>query len=92
MILVIIIVVGGENMLQRTLGSGWGVVIPGGLIAALGFADLSVDAWRALVALGMLMSAMMIWHRQLRHFVLLPSCVALVSGMMLIIMNVKLMG
>lgn len=79
-------------MLQRTLGSGWGVVLPGVLIVALGFADLSVDAWRALVALGMLMSAMMIWHRQLRHFVLLPSCVALVSGMMLIIMNVKLMG
>ncbi|MDM6965290.1 DUF1435 domain-containing protein, partial [Klebsiella michiganensis] len=25
MILVIIIVVRGENMLQRTLGSGWGV-------------------------------------------------------------------
>ncbi|TYF89603.1 DUF1435 domain-containing protein [Klebsiella grimontii] len=92
MILVIIIVMRGENMLQRTLGSGWGVVLPGVLIAALGFADLSVDAWRALVALGMLMSAMMIWHRQLRHFVLLPSCVALVSGMMLIIMNVKLMG
>lgn len=92
MILVIIIVTRGENMLQRTLGSGWGVVLLGVLIAALGFADLSVDAWRALVALGMLMSAMMIWHRQLRHFVLLPSCVALVSGMMLIIMNVKLMG
>ena len=92
MILVIIIVTRGENMLQRTLGSGWGVVLPGVLIAALGFADLSVDAWRALVARGMLMSAMMIWHRQLRHFVLLPSCVALVSGMMLIIMNVKLMG
>ena len=33
-------------MLQRTLGSGWGVLIPGVLIAVLGFADLSVDAWR----------------------------------------------
>lgn len=92
MILVIIIVVRGENMLQRTLGSGWGVLIPGVLIAVLGFADLSVDAWRGLVTLGMLMSAVMIWHRQLRRFVLLPSCVALVSGMMLIIMNLKLMG
>ncbi|QGN36452.1 DUF1435 domain-containing protein [Klebsiella oxytoca] len=79
-------------MLQRTLGSGWGILIPGVLIAALGFADLSLDIWRGLVALGMLMSAMMIWHRQLRHFVLLPSCVALVSGIMLIMMNLKLMG
>ena len=92
MILVIIIVVRGENMLQRTLGSGWGVLIPGVLIAVLGFADLSVDAWRGLLTLGMLMSAVMIWHRQLRHFVLLPSCVALVSGIMLVIMNLKLMG
>ena len=91
MILVIIIVVRGENMLQRTLGSGWGVLIPGVLIAALGFADLSVDAWRGLVTLGMLTSALMIWHRQLRHFVLLPSCVALISGIMLMMMNFKLM-
>ena len=91
MILVIIIVVRGENMLQRTLGSGWSVLIPGVLIAVLGFADLSVDAWRGLLTLGMLMSAVMIWHRQLRHFVLLPSCVALVSGIMLVIMNLKLM-
>ena len=92
MILVIIIVVRGEIMLQRTLGSGWGVLIPGVVLAALGFADLSVDAWRGLVTLGMLMSAMMIWHRQLRHFVLLPSCVALIGGIMLILLNLRLMG
>lgn len=92
MVLVIIIVVRGEIMLQRTLGSGWGVLIPGVLLAALGFADLSVDAWRGLVTLGMLMSAMMIWHRQLRHFVLLPSCVALIGGIMLILLNLRLMG
>lgn len=92
MILVIIIVVRGENMLQRTFREWVGRVDHGVLIAVLGFADLSVDARRGLVTLGMLMSAVMIWHRQLRHFVLLPSCVALVSGMMLVIMNLKLMG
>ncbi|MFK3705367.1 uncharacterized protein DUF1435 [Raoultella sp. BIGb0138] len=79
-------------MLQRTLGSGWGVLLPGVLIAVLGFADLSVEAWRGLVTVGMLMSALMIWHRQLRHFVLLPSCVALISGIMLMTLNLKLMG
>ena len=92
MILVIIIVMRGEKMLQRTLGSGWGMLLPGAVIAALGFADLSLDAWRGLVTLGLLMSAVMIWHRQLRHFVLLPSCVALVSGIMLITLNLRLMG
>ncbi len=80
MILVIIIVVRGETMLQRALGSGWGVMIPGALIVALGYAGVSADVWRVLVAVGMLMSAAMIWHRQLRHFILLPSCVALIGG------------
>lgn len=39
MILVIIIVVRGETMLQRALGSGWGVMIPGALIVALGMPE-----------------------------------------------------
>ncbi|MCS2156799.1 DUF1435 domain-containing protein [Scandinavium sp. H11S7] len=79
-------------MLQRALGSGWGVLIPGVLLAGLGFAGLSIDAWRSLIALGLLLSCVMIWHRQLRHFVLLPSAFALISGMMLVMMNLKLMG
>lgn len=79
-------------MLQRALGSGWGVLIPGVLLAGLAFAGLSVDTWRSLIALGLLLSCVMIWHRQLRHFVLLPSAFALISGMMLVMMNLKLMG
>ena len=92
MILVIIIVLRGETMLQRALGSGWGVVVPGVLIAALGYAGVSADVWRALVTVGMLMCAAMIWHRQLRHFILLPSCVALIGGIMLMILDFKLGG
>lgn len=92
MILVIIIDWKGENMLQRALGSGWAVLLPGILVAVLGGAGLSVDACRGLIAVGLLMTALMIWHRRLRHFVLLPSCVALISGMMLMALNLKLMG
>ncbi len=92
MILVIIIDWKGENMLQRALGSGWAVLLPGILVAALGGAGLSVDARRGLVTVGLLMTALMIWHRRLRHFVLLPSCVALISGIMLMALNLKLMG
>lgn len=79
-------------MLQRALGSGWAVLLPGILVAVLGGAGLSVDVWRGLIAVGLLMTALMIWHRRLRHFVLLPSCVALISGMMLMALNLKLMG
>ncbi|MGU3414459.1 DUF1435 domain-containing protein [Enterobacteriaceae bacterium C34A] len=92
MILVIIINLRAKTMLQRALGSGWGVLIPGIVLAGLGFAGLSSDIWRGLIALGLLLSCMMIWHRQLRHFVLLPSAFALIGGMMLVLMNLKLMG
>ncbi len=79
-------------MLQRALESGWGVLIPGVAVAGLTFADLSVDAWRGLIVLGLLLTSVMIWHKRLRHFVLLPSSVALIGGIMLVVSNLKLPG
>lgn len=79
-------------MLQRALGSGWGILIPGVIIAGLTFANLSVDAWRGVIVLGLLLTSVMIWHKRLRHFVLLPSGIALTGGIMLVMMNLKLLG
>ncbi|HAT8013259.1 DUF1435 domain-containing protein [Citrobacter rodentium] len=87
MILVIIINVRGESMLQRALGSGWGVLLPGIVIAGLAFADLSLAVWKAIIVSGLLLTPGMLYHKQLRHFVLLPSCVALIGGMIVIILN-----
>ncbi|AMX06894.1 hypothetical protein EAI6_32440 [Enterobacter asburiae] len=53
------------------------------------FADLSLDTWKAIIVSGLLVTSGMIWHKQLRHFVLLPSCVALVSGILVILMSLK---
>lgn len=78
-------------MLQRTLGSGWGVLIPGVTLAILSTMGLSADVWRGVIVVGLLLSCVMIWHRQLRHFVLLPSCIALIGGIVLITMNLKMM-
>ncbi|HFT7190730.1 DUF1435 domain-containing protein [Enterobacter ludwigii] len=89
MILVIIINVKGRTMLNRALGSGWGVLLPGTILGGLMFADLSIDVWKALIVSGLLVTSGMIWHKQLRHFVLLPSCVALVSGILVILMSLK---
>ncbi|MEM5309433.1 DUF1435 domain-containing protein [Enterobacter ludwigii] len=89
MILVIIISVRGRIMLNRALGSGWGVLLPGAILGGLMFADLSIDVWKALIVSGLLVTSGMIWHKQLRHFVLLPSCVALVSGILVILMSLK---
>ncbi|WP_188035117.1 DUF1435 domain-containing protein [Enterobacter vonholyi] len=89
MILVIIIVFRGQSMLNRALGSGWGVLLPGAILGGLMFADLSLDTWKAIIVSGLLVTSGMIWHKQLRHFVLLPSCVALVSGILVILMSLK---
>ncbi|EBH3131650.1 DUF1435 domain-containing protein [Salmonella enterica] len=74
-------------MLQRTLGSGWGVLLPGVIIVGLAFIGLSADALKLLIVSGLLLSALMLYQKQLRHFVLLPSCIALIGGMMLAMMN-----
>ncbi|MCS5452559.1 DUF1435 domain-containing protein [Enterobacter huaxiensis] len=89
MILVIIIDVREQTMLSKALGSGWGVLLPGAVIGGLMFADLSIDVWKAMIVSGLLVTSGMIWHKQLRHFVLLPSCVALVSGILVILMSLK---
>ncbi|WJD50837.1 MULTISPECIES: DUF1435 domain-containing protein [unclassified Enterobacter] len=91
MILVIIISVRGESMLQRALGSGWGLLLPGIIVSGLAYADLSLNAWRVLIVLGLVLTPVMLYHKQLRHFVLLPSGIALVSGMMMLLMNLKRM-
>lgn len=91
MILVIIIGLRDETMLQRALGSGWGIVLPGIIVAVLMLADLSVNAWRVVIVLGLLLTPVMLYHKRLRHFILLPSGVALVGGMILMLLNLKIM-
>lgn len=43
-------------MLQRTLGSGWGVLLPGVIIVGLAFIGLSADALKLLIVSGLLLS------------------------------------
>ena len=87
MILVIIIMSWGANMLQRRLESGWSVMVAGLAVTLFACLDLSFSQWRVLVVVGLLATALMLYHKKLRHFVLLPSCVAFAGGLMLIVMN-----
>ena len=89
MILVIIINERDETMLQRTLGSGWGVLLPGLFIAGRNQRDLSPDQWRIVILMGLVLTSVMLYHKQLRHYVLLPSCLALIAAIMLMIMNLN---
>lgn len=72
-------------MLQRTLGSGWGVLLPGLLIAGLTYVDLSPELWWIVMLMGLLVTPLMLYHKQLRHYVLLPSCLALIASVILMI-------
>ena len=85
MILLIIINKRDETMLQRTLGSGWGVLLPGLLIAGLTYVDLSPELRRIVMLMGLLVTPLMLYHKQLRHYVLLPSCLALIASVILMI-------
>lgn len=73
-------------LLQRFEGS-LSVMIAGLAVALLAWLDLSFSQWRVLVVVGLLATAMMLYHKRLRHFVLLPSCVAFSSALLLIVMN-----
>ena len=74
-------------MLQRALESGWGILVPGLIVALLAFNGLTFEQWRGVVVLALLATSAMLYHKRLRHFVLLPSCAALIGGIVLVMMN-----
>lgn len=78
-------------MLQRALGSGWGLILPGILVAILSLAGLSESTLRAVIVLGLLLTPAMLYQKRLRHFILLPSGVALIGGILLLMFNLKVM-
>lgn len=87
--IIITIVMRGRCMLNKVLGSAWGVLVPGVVLGGLMFADLPINVWKAILVSGLLVTSGMIWHKQLRHFVLLPSGMALIGGILVILMSLK---
>jgi len=76
-------------MLQRRLEGGWSIMVAALAVALLTLLELSFDQWRLLIVAGLLTTTIMLYHKRLRHFVLLPSCVVFASGLLLIIMNLS---
>ncbi len=75
-------------MLGKRLESGWGVLLPCAMIPVLAMMDLSFSQWRALMVIALLATVSMLYHKRLRHYLLLPSCIALAGSLMAI--SVKL--
>ena len=75
-------------MLFHRLDSGsWSVAVATITILFLVWLDLSFNHWRLLMAIALLMTATMLYHRKLRDFVLLPSSIVLIGWLQLLINN-----
>ncbi|WP_392432385.1 DUF1435 domain-containing protein [Yersinia sp. HM-2024] len=78
---------GISGLLSRGMSSGWGMLLPFTLLPLLGWADITVGQLRVLIVVAMLATVSMLYHVRLRHFLLLPSCVALLAGMVAVLMH-----
>ncbi|WP_186373849.1 DUF1435 domain-containing protein [Yersinia rohdei] len=78
---------GISRLLSRAMSSGWGILLPFALLPVLEWADVTVAQLRVLIIIAMLATISMLYHTRLRHFLLLPSCLALLGGMAAILMH-----
>ncbi|MGE4799731.1 DUF1435 family protein [Yersinia hibernica] len=78
---------GISALLSRGMSSGWGMLLPVALLVVLDWADITVDQLRVLIMVAMLATVSMLYHVRLRHFLLLPSCLALLAGIAAILMH-----
>lgn len=79
-------------MLQKSLESGWGVLLSGAVVVGLVLSGLTFSEWRVLMVLAMIVTTGMLFHHRLRHFMLLPSCIAFASGMALLALNLGVLA
>lgn len=77
--------------LGKRLTSGWGVLLPCALLPLLALANISLDNLRTLVLVAMLATLVMLLHKSLRHYLLLPSFVALAGCIAALSLNFNLL-
>ncbi|MGV8927562.1 MAG: DUF1435 domain-containing protein [Ewingella sp.] len=77
--------------LGQRLTSVWGVLLPCALLPFLAWADLSLAQLRTLVVVAMLVTLVMLLHKPLRHYMLLPSFVAVAGGLAALSLNFNLL-
>lgn len=74
-------------MIGKRLDSGWGVLIPCAMMPLVALMELSFSEWRVLMVIAFLATVVMLFHKRLRHYMLLPSCIALAGGLAAISVN-----
>jgi len=74
-------------MIGKKLDSGWGVLLPCAMMPLMTLMELSFSEWRMLMVVAILATVVMLFHKRLRHYMLLPSCIALAGGLAAITVN-----
>ncbi|WP_067703843.1 DUF1435 domain-containing protein [Erwinia sp. ErVv1] len=82
---------GMSLLLGKRLDSAWGVLLPCALMPLIALMNLTFSGWRVVVVIALLSTVVMLFHERLRHYLLLPSCLALAGGMAAISLNFGLM-
>ncbi|QKJ85668.1 DUF1435 domain-containing protein [Paramixta manurensis] len=71
----------------KKLDSAWGVLLPCAVMPLLIHMDFSFAWWRIFMTAALVLTTLMLFHPRLRHYMLLPSCVALAGGLTSIVVN-----
>ncbi|CAH0166902.1 DUF1435 domain-containing protein [Erwinia aphidicola] len=74
-------------MIGKRLDSGWGILLPCAMMPLVAMMELSFSEWRVLMVAAFLATLVMLFHKRLRHYMLLPSCIALAGGVAAISVN-----
>ncbi|MEM6051445.1 DUF1435 domain-containing protein [Erwinia sp. P7711] len=74
-------------MSGKRLDSGWGVLLPCAVMPLIALMNLSFSGWRVVMVVALLATLVMLFHQRLRHYLLLPSCLALAGGVAAITLN-----
>ncbi|MBJ7222635.1 MULTISPECIES: DUF1435 domain-containing protein [unclassified Brenneria] len=67
--------------LGKRLSSAWGVLLPCAVMPLLAVLDLNLTHLKVIIAIALLATLAMLLHQRLRHYLLLPSCIALAGGL-----------
>ncbi|MBD8162208.1 DUF1435 domain-containing protein [Erwinia persicina] len=74
-------------VMGKRLDSGWGVLLPCAMMPLVALMELSFTEWRVLMVVALLATVVMLFHKRLRHYLLLPSCIALAGGLAALSVN-----
>lgn len=74
-------------LMGKRLDSAWGVLLPCTALPLLAMMQLSYSEWRLVMIIALLLTATMLFHKTLRHYLLLPSCLALAGALVAISLN-----